>query len=141
MTFQLSDVIEAGSTFVDRFSGKTGSFQFRLSNDERFFWVLIIPEIDNIIELHDMETDCATELFGLARACGAHLQATLKATKINSASIGNIVPQMHYHVVARFADDDAWPGPVWGHGAAIPPSTSTIMERSAIIRSFLEQLS
>lgn len=140
MPFQLSPILQAGSTFVATHIGITGSFQFRLSNDERFFWVLIIPEMDNIVELHDMDPEGANELFGLARACGAYLQSALNATKINSASIGNIVPQMHYHVVARFDNDAAWPGPVWGHGTPIPPKAPMIAERSAVIQSFLQTL-
>ena len=137
MPFHLSPVIQTLSTHVDTFNGQTASFQFRLSNDARFFWVLIIPEIADIVELHDMKTESATELFLLARALGNHLQETLAATKINSASIGNIVPQLHYHVVARFDDDAAWPGPIWGHGTPEPTSADMISERSSIIRAFL----
>ena len=140
MSFDLSPVIAAGSTLVGTYVGQTGSFQFRLSNDARFFWVLIIPEQQNLVELHDMTKESAVELFSLACSCGAHLQNELGAEKINSASIGNIVPQLHYHVVARFKDDAARPGPVWGHGTAEPSSASIISQRNTIIGSFLKSL-
>ena len=140
MSFDLSTIIAQGSFYVATHAGNTGSFQFRLSNDARFFWTLIIPEQPNIVELHDMTSESAMELFSLARTCGAHLQNELGATKINSASIGNIVPQLHYHVVARFEDDAAWPGPVWGHKAAEPSSEALMMMRTDILKTFLATL-
>jgi diadenosine tetraphosphate (Ap4A) HIT family hydrolase len=86
--------------------------------DRRFPWLILVPERDAIREIHELSaTDRAVLIEEIARA-GEALQRLFQPDKVNVGALGNVVPQLHVHVVARFTTDPAWPGPVWGSGAA-----------------------
>lgn len=92
----------------------------RLMNDARYPWIVLIPRAPGAREIHDLTPAQRTQLIEeIARASQALTQG-LGAEKINVGALGNIVPQLHVHVVARREDDPAWPGPVWGQGVAVP---------------------
>ena len=112
-------------------------FAIRLFNDSRYVWVIIVPMQNGIVELHDLSPDDYDHLMALARTLGAHLHAHFGADKINTAAIGNIVSQLHLHIVVRHADDPAWPAPVWGHSPAIAFTDQERDERIALIRQIL----
>ena len=88
-----------------------------LMNDARFPWLILVPRRDGLSELHDLTSADAGVLTVEIRRAGAKLKELTDAAKINTAALGNQVPQLHIHVIARQAGDPAWPGPVWGHGA------------------------
>ena len=91
-----------------------------LLNDARYVWLALVPRRADVVELHDLTpSDRAVLMEEIARA-GAGLKTLTGATKINTGALGNIVPQLHIHVVARRDGDPAWPGPVWGHSPATP---------------------
>jgi diadenosine tetraphosphate (Ap4A) HIT family hydrolase len=95
-----------------------------LMNDTRFPWLILVPRREAITELHDLNhTDSATLMQEIVRATRS-LQRWAEVhggcAKINVAMIGNIVPQLHVHVVARRKTDSAWPYAVWGRGTAMP---------------------
>ncbi|MGE0651820.1 MAG: HIT domain-containing protein [Alphaproteobacteria bacterium] len=91
-----------------------------LMNDSRFPWLVLVPEREDLTELTDLApADRATLMEEIAIASGA-LQAVARPDKINVGALGNIVGQLHVHVVARREGDAAWPGPVWGAGTAVP---------------------
>jgi diadenosine tetraphosphate (Ap4A) HIT family hydrolase len=59
-----------------------------------------------------------------------------KPDKLNIGALGNVVPQLHVHVVGRFRSDPAWPGPVWGHGSRTPyppHAAAALIERAATL--------
>jgi len=89
-----------------------------LMNDSRYPWLILVPAQTGLTELHDLasadQTILMTEIDRASRA----LVALHIPDKINVGALGNMVPQLHIHVIARFRADDAWPGPVWG---AYPP--------------------
>jgi diadenosine tetraphosphate (Ap4A) HIT family hydrolase len=89
-------------------------------NDARYPWLLLVPRRDGIIELVDLDARDRARLIEEAHAAAAFLQSSERPDKINIATLGNVVRQFHLHVVARRLGDPAWPGPVWGHGAATP---------------------
>jgi diadenosine tetraphosphate (Ap4A) HIT family hydrolase len=92
----------------------------RLVDDARFPWLLLIPQVAGAVELIDLtESDRAALIAEIAAASSALKEAT-RCTKLNVAALGNQVSQLHVHVIARFANDAAWPDPVWGKGAAVP---------------------
>jgi diadenosine tetraphosphate (Ap4A) HIT family hydrolase len=91
-----------------------------LMNDARYPWLILVPRRAGLSELHDLENSERMVLVEELSRAGAVLKALTKAAKINTAALGNLVPQLHVHVVARSPGDAAWPGPVWGQGAAIP---------------------
>jgi diadenosine tetraphosphate (Ap4A) HIT family hydrolase len=89
-------------------------------NDATYPWVLLVPrrpDIAEVIDLNEVEqAQLMTEIARVARA----LRAVTACHKLNIAALGNAVPQLHVHVIARFRSDAAWPKPVWG---AAPPRT------------------
>ncbi|MCE8035569.1 HIT family protein [Billgrantia tianxiuensis] len=94
--------------------------QLRLMDDARFPWLLLIPRRPDVSEVFDLDEADRRQLWHEASEVGRMLKALTQADKINVANLGNVVAQLHVHVVARVRDDDAWPGPVWGHGQARP---------------------
>jgi diadenosine tetraphosphate (Ap4A) HIT family hydrolase len=91
-----------------------------LMKDSRFPWLILVPERDSVREIHDLPpADRATLIEEIALASEV-LSRLFRPDKLNVGALGNIVPQLHIHVVARTASDPAWPGPVWGSGAAEP---------------------
>ena len=86
-----------------------------LFNDDRTYpWLILVPRRPGIAEIGELEaTDRALLVEEIARA-SAVLRNTLSPDRINVAALGNIVPQLHVHLIGRFVTDPAWPGPVWG---------------------------
>jgi diadenosine tetraphosphate (Ap4A) HIT family hydrolase len=102
-----------------------------LMNDARYRWLILVPRRANAVELFDLTaSDRAVLAEEVARAA-ALLKDLTGAAKINVGALGNLVSQLHVHVVARSPRDPAWPGPVWGHSAAVPYDGPT---RDAFIR-------
>jgi len=92
--------------------------EVRLMDDARFPWLVLVPRRPALVEIADLaEADQRTLWLEVNRAAAA-LRATAACDKINIGALGNIVRQLHVHVVARREGDEAWPGPVWGHGRA-----------------------
>ena len=90
-----------------------------LMNDARYPWLILVPERPDARELFDLTPADRGLLIEEIALAGAALRVCA-ADKVNVAALGNIVAQLHVHVVARFADDPAWPGPIWGRLPALP---------------------
>jgi diadenosine tetraphosphate (Ap4A) HIT family hydrolase len=104
-----------------------------LMNDARFPWLILVPERPSLREIHDLAgTDRAILVEEIARASRL-LQERLNADKINVAALGNQVPQLHVHVIARFVGDPAWPNPVWAEGARQPMTEAEHKARAALL--------
>lgn len=109
----------------------------RLMNDARFAWLLLVPRQAARAEVDDLpETDQALLWQEVRRAARA-LRAVAPCDKLNLGALGNIVRQLHVHVVARREGDAAWPGPVWGSGTAQPYAAEAMAERIAALRGQL----
>lgn len=91
----------------------------RLMNDQRFPWLLVIPTYD-VVEFHDVLWPKAQALTKFLHQLSSNMKQEFKADKMNLATLGNVVPQLHFHVIARYRTDAAWPKPVWGQGTAEP---------------------
>lgn len=103
--------------------------QLLLKDDARFHWLLLVPRRPDISELTDLApADYALLSQEILAATRLMLEVS-RPDKVNVAIIGNVVPQMHVHVVGRFASDAAWPGPVWsaGNGPAFAPHALLIL--------------
>lgn len=96
------------------------TFQLRLVDDSRWPWLLLMPMVPGAVEIDDLGVEMAGIAMRRAAQAGRALRAATGRTKTNIATIGNVVPQLHIHVVARAEGDPAWPAPVWGHGEAVP---------------------
>ena len=90
-----------------------------LMKDRRFPWLILVPERDSMREIHELPAADRAELIEEIARAGEVLQRLFQPDKLNVGALGNVVPQLHVHVVARFATDPAWPGPVWGSGTAV----------------------
>jgi diadenosine tetraphosphate (Ap4A) HIT family hydrolase len=112
--------------------------QVRLADDSRYAWLILVPEHAGTVELHDLSDDQRNRLFGLASRLGNWMKTTFAADKINVASLGNLVPQLHLHVVARQSGDAAWPGPIWGHASPIPRTDPDRQDMMAAVAAYLE---
>ncbi len=89
-----------------------------LSNDANYPWLILVPRRLGLVELIDMDANEQVQLLAEVDACARTLKSVTECEKLNIAAIGNIVPQLHVHVVARRHSDPAWPKPMWG---AVPP--------------------
>ena len=116
MAFQLHPRLAADTMLLGRF----GLSRLLLMNDARYPWCILVPERENIREIHELtETDQVTLLHEVS-LLSQRMQERFDAHKMNVAALGNQVPQLHVHVIARTTMDPAWPGPVWGVGDALP---------------------
>lgn len=97
--------------------------QLRLKDDARFHWLLLVPRRVGAVELTDLEPADYAMLMAEVDAASRLVQAIAKPDKVNVAALGNVVAQLHVHVIARWRSDPAWPDPVWSHGRpfALPP--------------------
>lgn len=110
----------------------------RLMNNARFPWLLLVPRKPGLREITDLLPADQQELMQEIAHASRVLQSVCGAEKMNIGALGNIVPQLHIHVIARFAHDAAWPNPVWGTGGE-PYSADAAAERLATLRLALEK--
>jgi diadenosine tetraphosphate (Ap4A) HIT family hydrolase len=89
-----------------------------LMNDARWPWLILVPQRDGCVELMDLDPADRAQLIEEGARAAQWLKGRTRADKINIGALGNVVRQLHLHVVARTIGDPAWPGPVWGFGAA-----------------------
>ena len=100
--------------------------RIQLANDCRFWWTVVIPRRASVRDWTDLAPEDARRALDEAMQVGRALQQVPggedwpPVTKLNIAALGNMVPQLHIHVIGRHAGDAAWPGPVWGVGEAAP---------------------
>ena len=125
--FALHSRLEADTLFVADWALS----RLLLMNDARFPWVVLVPRRADITELHDLaHAERMVLIEEIARAARG-LKTVSGVAKINIGSLGNVVPQLHVHVVGRSPSDAAWPGPVWGHGNPQPydPAGTALITR------------
>lgn len=108
-----------------------------LMNDSRYPWLILVPRRAGVSEIHDLCAEDRRLLFDEAARASEGLKQLTAAAKINVGALGNVVPQLHVHVVARTPGDFAWPGPVWGQGAAVPYAPGVVELRIAELQARL----
>ncbi|WP_339714855.1 HIT family protein [uncultured Sneathiella sp.] len=111
-----------------------------LMNDARYPWIILVPERPDLVEMHDLNDDDYALLSGEIREASKRMATLFGAHKMNVAALGNMVPQLHVHVIARQPDDAAWPAPVWGQGDAVPYKQDAAEERLRLIQEALTGL-
>jgi diadenosine tetraphosphate (Ap4A) HIT family hydrolase len=89
-----------------------------LMNDRRFPWLILVPRLPGASELTDLSPDHQARLLAEINVAARALKTLFTPDKLNIAALGNVTPQLHVHVIARFHGDAAWPRPVWGVGQA-----------------------
>lgn len=91
-----------------------------LMNDAQYPWFILVPRRADVSEIFQLAADEQQALWREATRLAEVLKDTFKADKMNVANLGNVVSQLHMHVIVRRRDDAAWPGPVWGRHPARP---------------------
>ncbi len=113
--FVLHPRLAADTAFV----ADWGLSRVLLMDDARYPWAILVPRRADAMEMFDLDAHDRAALTEEVVHVARTLKAMSGARKINIGALGNLVPQLHIHVVARSEGDAAWPGPVWGHGTAI----------------------
>ena len=114
-----------------------GLCELRVMNDRRWPWLILVPQRPAVVEIHDLTPLDQTMLTFEANMVSQALKRVTGCAKINTAALGNIVRQLHMHVVARNEGDPGWPGPVWGHGMREPYGAAEIHQFAERIKGAL----
>ena len=91
-------------------------------NVSNFPWAILVPKISGVSELFELDSKQQIAYQAECNYISRHMSKIFGAHKMNVASLGNLVPQLHTHVIARYKDDDAWPYPVWTFQNMLPYS-------------------
>jgi diadenosine tetraphosphate (Ap4A) HIT family hydrolase len=123
--FVLDPRLESGSHRL----GDWPLSQLRLKDDARFAWLLLIPRRPDVVELDDLADAEYRQLCCEILAATRLVRTVARPDKVNVGMLGNIVPQMHVHVVGRWRGDPAWPGSVWAAGAGPPIAPASLADQ------------
>lgn len=116
MTFILNPQLEKDTLKV----ASTALSEILLMNDNRYPWLILVPRVsEDIFELFQLTRSQQVQLCEESIVVSKVLNTIFCPDKLNVATIGNVVRQLHLHCVARYTNDFTWPGPVWGVGKAI----------------------
>jgi diadenosine tetraphosphate (Ap4A) HIT family hydrolase len=108
--FQLHERLLADTVLVAEFTLSL----VLLSKDANYPWIILVPRRHSIQEVYQLDIEDRQQLLHESCVVAETMTALFHPDKLNIATIGNMVPQLHMHHVARFSNDGAWPGPVWG---------------------------
>ena len=97
-----------------------------LMDDLAYPWCILVPQRDGIREIHELAAEDQLQLLQEISGVSSAMAAAFSADKMNVAALGNVVPQLHVHVIARFEADPVWPAPVWGK---LPPRPYPLADR------------
>ncbi len=102
--------------------------------DANYPWMLLVPRREGAVEIINLDEVAQAQLMTeIARVCRA-LKEITKCDKLNVAALGNMVPQLHIHIIARRTSDAAWPRPVWGVAPALPHDAEEVQHFIGAIR-------
>lgn len=134
MSFAIDPRLEAETRPV----GELGLSRLLLMDDARYPWLILVPRIAGARELLDLDEADRAMLLGEISVVSRALEALFKPDKLNIAALGNVVPQLHLHLLVRYQTDAAWPQPVWGRGEREPYAVDALDRRIALLRDALK---
>lgn len=111
MSFELHPQLAQDTTVIGHFPLCVAL----LHRDDAVPWVILVPKREQLKELHHLPMQDQQQFLLESQAVSQALEATFRPDKLNLGALGNRVPQLHFHHIARFNDDVAWPGPIWGN--------------------------
>lgn len=129
--FVLHERLEADTVFVTDWP----LCRVLLLNDANYPWVVLVPRRHGVSELHELDHYDRQTLVEEITDASHRLQNHVKAHKMNIGALGNVVPQLHVHVIARFREDAAWPKPVWGAVPGQPYAPEVLAARIAELKT------
>jgi len=133
IAFSLDQRLSEDTTAVTRL----GLCELRLMNDRRWPWLILIPQRPAVTEIHELSALDQTMLTFEAGMTAQALKSVTGCEKINTGALGNVVRQLHLHLIARNPGDPGWPGPVWGFGSREPYGDSQRAAFADAIRNAL----
>ena len=107
-----------------------------LHDDARYAWCILVPRRPGLAEIADLAQEDQAQLMQEIVRLSNGVRGIAGVEKINVGALGNMVPQLHVHVVGRRRGDPAWPGPVWGHSPPQRHDPVELASRLALVRSF-----
>ena len=113
--FTLDERLAADSVAI----GRLPLSDLLLARDARFPWLILVPRRADMAEIIDLAPEDRAALLDEIVLVSEALRTVTGCDKLNVAALGNMVRQLHVHVIARFTTDPAWPGPIWGRGEAV----------------------
>jgi len=131
--FSLHPQLEKDCLFVDDLK----LCRLLLMNDQTYPWCILVPRRPDLKEIHELDETDRQQFMRESCQLAEIMSELFSADKMNVAALGNIVPQLHIHHIARKTDDAAWPGPVWG---AVPASPYTDTQQKETIRKIKSAL-
>lgn len=131
--FKLDPVLQKDSIFI----GRLPLSQVLLINDSRYTWLVLVPARNDIFEIYHLSEQDRIQLMKESSWVQEKLADAYAPDSLNVAVLGNVVPQLHMHHIVRHKNDPAWPGPVWGHSAAVAYSSAELEEKAHEIKSLL----
>lgn len=118
--------------------GRLDLCQLLMMNDSQFPWFILVPEKADIKEIYQLSKPERHLLTEESSYLAENLAVLYKADKMNIATIGNLVPQLHIHHIVRYQTDQAWPAPIWGKFDAIPYTQQQIADNIARVKEQLK---
>ena len=109
--------------------GDLGLCRVLLMNDAQYPWLILVPRREQVTELFELSSIDQQQLFEEISHASFALAGHFRADKMNVAALGNVVPQLHVHIIARFKTDAAWPRPVWGVSPAVEYEDGALHQR------------
>lgn len=131
--FVLHERLEADTVFVTDWP----LCRVLLLNDSNYPWLVLVPRRHGVVEVHELDQDDRHTLMEEMAEVARRLQNHTNAPKMNVAALGNVVPQLHVHVVARFTTDAAWPRPIWGVVPGAPYDPQSLAAQVAALQRLL----
>lgn len=111
-----------------------------LMNDAQYPWLILVPRRADVAEVFQLGAIDQQQLWSETSSVAAALAGHFRADKMNVAALGNVVPQLHVHVIVRYQGDAAWPRPVWGVQPAQPYADAALAERLLDLEALLVPL-
>lgn len=108
-----------------------------LLNDANYPWLVLVPRREDIVEIFQLPRIDQQQLLDEIAQISSAMAGHFRADKMNVAALGNVVPQLHVHIIARYRDDAAWPKPVWGFVPARAYAEDALRERIVAIEALL----
>lgn len=117
--------------------GSLALCELLLMDDARYPWLILVPRVEAAEGIDELDFADRHALVDDIDQASRLLRAEVRPERLNVGALGNLVPQLHVHVIARFRNDPAWPGPVWGHAPARPYAGPALQGRLTSLRAAL----
>jgi len=117
--------------------GKFTLSHLLLMRDANYPWCILVPDCEGMAEIYQLSETDQQQLLRESSQLSLAMEAAFNPDKLNIAALGNVVPQLHIHHIARYRTDASWPAPVWGRVAVKPYSEGKL---AVVVQSLLSEL-